>query len=106
MQDTERNLTMTTFELEKATMNFLETNPDYVKIMANRKQVNRQVFEISKEISLEYWGKNEWEFTLCCDDARYVDCTACVQKMAIYMKRMNPTFSKLPQLVAVCKGMA
>ena len=81
---------------------------EYASICNNRSHMKCHTYKISDHITLDFWGKNEWEFTLGvpANDPNAKKYEACLYAMSAYLNRNNPTLSRLPRLVSYCKLIA
>ena len=88
--------------------NFTFDSKEYSAICDNRKKMKCHTYQITDKIILEFWGKNEWEFTLAVpsNDPNAAKYQASMLAMSAYLNRCNPTLSRLPRLVSYCKLIA
>ena len=80
---------------------------EYNAIAERRRNMNRQVFEIHELITLVYWEKHEWEFTLHTEDSaereKYLPCVLQMTELFRYSKQNS---RNLYPLIVVCKRIA
>ena len=80
---------------------------EYNAIAERRRNMNRQVFEIHELITLEYWEKHEWEFTLHTEDsAEREKYLPCVLRMTDFFRYSKRNSRNLYPLIVVCKRIA
>ena len=80
----------------------------YAAICDNRSRMKCHTYKINDYTTLDFWGKNEWEFTFTASpkdpNAEKHHCS--MLEMSAYLNRNNPTLSRLPRLVSYCKLIA
>lgn len=80
----------------------------YAAICNNRSHMKCHTYKITDQITLDFWGKNEWEFTFTAspNDPNADKYHSSMLAMSAYLHRNNPTLSRLPRLVSYCKLIA
>lgn len=80
----------------------------YSAICDKRQQMKCHTYKITDQITLDFWGKNEWEFTFTAspNDPNADKYHSSMLAMNAYLHRNNPTLSRLPRLVSYCKLIA
>ena len=89
-------------------VNLAADSKEYASICDTRSRMKCRSYKITDQITLDFWGKNEWEFTLGvpANDPNAKKYEACLYAMSAYLNRNNPTLSRLPRLVSYCKLIA
>lgn len=94
-----RNKTTTIFE-RKVQQMF-----DYNAIAARRMNLPCKRFDLTDKVYFEYWGANEWEFTIRARNRmEHMALTRIVMELSRCLDTKKLTASRLPALMAVCKA--
>lgn len=93
------------FDYEEITRRFAKGSPDYAAIASNRALRCCKRYVLTDNVYFEYWGPNEWEFTIGTPDK--MECLRLAQivsPLAEWLHTKKVTASRLPNLMTVCKS--
>ena len=94
------------FDYEELSLCSVECSPKhYAKISANRVHLHCRRYELTDKVYFEYWGPEEWEFTVCATDKMESILVAeNVANLTLWLRTKYLTESRLPNLLAICKS--
>ena len=93
------------FDYEEITRRFAEGSPDYAKIASHRALRTCKRYDLTDKVYFEYWGPNEWEFTIGTPDKmEYLRLDRIISSLAKWLHTKKVTVSRLPDLMADCKS--
>ena len=93
------------FDYEEITRRFAERSSEYEKIASNRALRTCRRYDLTDEVYFEYWGPDDWEFTIATPDKiEYIRLAQIASYLTEWLHTKKVTASRLPHLMAVCKS--
>ena len=96
---------ITKFDYEEITRRFAEGSSDYAKIASHRALRTCKRYDLIDEVYFEYWGLDDWEFTIATPDKiEFIRLAQIASYLTEWLHTKKVTASRLPHLMAVCKS--
>ena len=93
------------YTYEEITRRFAERSSAYAEIASNRASRSCKRFELTDIVYFEYWGPDDWEFTIATHNKiEYIRLAQIASYLTEWLHTKNVTASRLPHLMAVCKS--